>query len=98
VNIDEIIGFPQKDMRLRTHSYSRFPILVKNKMDVYKKVMHHGVDLGFTFSYMLTEYFPPDDRTYQNTEYLVSHILNIPISRYPNLNKKILKKVKCALS
>jgi dTDP-4-amino-4,6-dideoxygalactose transaminase len=73
----------------RSHVYSRFPILVKDKLLVYKKVKKAGVDLGFTFSYKLPQYFPNENGKYPNTDYIIGHILNVPICRNMSSNKNI---------
>lgn len=44
--LNSIICIPQSDLTIRSHTYSRFPILVTDKHLVYQKVKQVGVDLG----------------------------------------------------
>jgi dTDP-4-amino-4,6-dideoxygalactose transaminase len=98
--LNSIICIPQSDLTIRSHTYSRFPILVTDKHLVYQKVKQVGVDLGFTFSYKLPQYFENDHSTasYPNTDFIIAHILNIPIHRQMMINYSIISKIKQALS
>ena len=97
-NFEQIISIPQSDLTKRTHTYSRFPILVKDKIQFYKAVKKQGVDLGFTFSYKLPQYFSNYEKTYKNTDFIIKHILNIPISQNMDINKRIIDKIIIALN
>ena len=96
-NCDQIISIPQSDLKNRIHTYSRFTILVKDKMLFYKAVKKQGVDLGFTFSYKLPQYFQNDSGEYPNTDFVIKHILNIPINMNMSFNEAIAQKLKIVL-
>ena len=71
------------------HTYSRFSILVKDKQTFYKYCNKHGLDLGFTFSYLLSDYYGISRKEFPNSKYIAEHILNIPIYLSDKLNKNI---------
>ena len=94
-NCDKILSIPQQNLENKQHTYSRFSILVENKNEVYKTVKKHGVDLGFTFSYKLSQYFNKD--RYENADYIISKILCIPMTNNLDKNKEIILRVRKAL-
>ncbi len=98
-NLTMVIRIPQTDLQNRFHTYARFPILVKNKYQVYETIKKLGVDLGFTFSYTLPQYFMNNDdlEGYINTNFIINHILNIPIHRRLQVNHRVIKKVRQGL-
>ena len=95
-----VIKIPQSDLSQRDHTYSRFPILVHDKDLFYNRVRQFGVDLGFTFSYKLPQYLSEYRQpvTYNNTDFIINHILNIPIHRKMSVNQLIIKRIQQALN
>ncbi len=93
----QVISIPQPIINKKLHTYSRFPILVKNKNSVYQSVKKQGVDLGFTFSYKLPQYFSDEKGEFKNTDFVIENILCIPITNSFKENERIIKKVKRGL-
>ena len=92
----QIISIPQIMTPDRLHTYSRFPILVKEKEKVYQFVKKEGVDLGFTFSYKLPQYYE-DIVECKETDFIIESILCIPITNDLKVNKQIIQRVKKGL-
>ncbi len=88
------LNLPQRETEDKIHTYARFPFLIANKYEFHDRVRRKGIDLGFTFSYTLPQYFSaekPED--YPNAKYIADHILNIPITRNPAVNKRIITTI-----
>lgn len=80
---------PQLPEDGRESTYSRFALLVPNK-DAFHAAAHSlGLDLGYTFSYKLSQYRNEWDCSVPNTDFIVKHIVNIPISRNASTNDRI---------
>ena len=93
------ITLPQIPNKNKTHTYSRFPILIRNKYKFHEEVRKKGVDLGFTFSYILPQYFQSEGaRNYHNAKYIADNILHIPITNNLELNYKIISSITTVIN
>jgi len=91
--LKSIIDIPQSDLSEKTHAYSRFPILVKDKNTFYREVRKEGVDLGHSFSYKLPQYYLNKSTHVPNTDWVMEHILNIPIHPDARVNEIIMERI-----
>ena len=91
-----IIGFPQKSTKDTLHTYSKFPVLVKNRDEFYKLALKNGLELSLTFNNKLPQ-FSEKVSTHLNTDFIISHIICIPISTNNKRNKECIKIFKSCL-
>ena len=97
---------PQTSGPAQAHSYSRFPVLLQNadgrafdKRYVHQIGVRHGIDLGFTFSYKMSSYFPHTrGQNFKNTDWIIERIYNVPIHPNPEINHRTARSLRTICS